>query len=80
MSIYDDADNGSGTLVYCDHWVAAEPNSSHWVAGHIFREAESNFLICVGCYCYCDPSDVVTGDFGDLHCGFCGVSGPRTAE
>lgn len=72
MSIHDDVTDGSGTMVYCDHWLAAAPNSYRWISGPLIREQGASFLLCGDCFCYCDVMDVVVGDFGDLHCVFCG--------
>lgn len=72
MSIYDDAQNGSGTQVYCEYWYSAEPNAWTWVASHFMQEKGAPFLECAGCLAYVDATNVVVGDFGDLHCEFCG--------
>jgi hypothetical protein len=72
MGIHDDVTDGSGTMVYTNIWYAAEPNAWRWVVGPIFRESCAAFLECEGCLGYGGASDVVVGDFGDLHCTFCG--------
>lgn len=73
MSQYDDADNGSGTLVYGGYWLPAEPNAYKWMIGAEMRKEGINFLVCGSCLAYCDAMDVIVGDFAELHCVFCGA-------
>ena len=70
MSEYDDTTNGSGTMVYGNHWAASEPNAYKWNVAPL--KPRMTFFICAGCLAYCDAMDVVVGDFAELHCAFCG--------
>lgn len=72
MSIYDDTTDGSGTLVYGGHWCAWEPSAYRWSVGPMMREVGAQFFICHSCFCYLEAMDAIVGDFGDLHCVFCG--------
>ena len=80
MSIHDDAPDGSGTMVYNNIWCAAEPNAWRWVAAPIVRDSGAVFLECGDCLCYCDAMDVIVGDFGDLHCVFCGSDSTHISD
>ena len=72
MSIYDDTTDGSGTVIYGGHWLAAEPNAFRWNWGPDLQATDHGFYFCAGCLAYCDAMDVTLGDFGELHCSFCG--------
>lgn len=72
MIIYDDATDCSGTITYGAFWYSAEPNSYRWTVGPLMRESGVNFIFCASCLAYCDAMDVVTGDFAELHCSYCG--------
>lgn len=80
MSIYDDTIDGSGVLVYAGHWVAAEPNSARWVTWPLMGAQGATFYQCAACRGYCDGVGIVTGDFGSLHCTFCGSDRVHTCE
>lgn len=67
MSKYDDCMDGSGTTVYGNHWVAAVPNAHGWQIGFLHT-----MLLCEDCGAYLDALDMSIGNFGDLHCIFCG--------
>lgn len=73
MSIYDDTDDCSGTMLYTltsgkEYWAAADPNAARY--SKVLKYGD--FLRCVGCSACLDNFDIVTGDFGDLHCVYCG--------
>lgn len=73
MSQYDDDPADSGTM--CNglgFWVPFESPANLRTFGKILRENKQSFFQCAECVSILDVWDVAVGDFGDIHCAYCG--------
>lgn len=69
MSIHDDATNFTGVLAYGEFWYAPEPNAVQYTR---ILNPRNAFVLCQKCGVYTTALDIVTGDFGNIHCVYCG--------